>query len=458
MDRQAVHLDEISLRGAVKELLRNFWMILLTAAAVWLGATGVGKLVYSPQYTSSATLAVTERGGGSSYSSLLQMTEMAAVFSEVFESDELKATISTDLGERMEGTLSCSQIEETNLIVLNASASTPRQAYQYIHSALEHYESVSEYVFSNASLQTVQEPSVPESPSNSSRLIRLRNLLTAAGAVGICAVILLFYLFRFTVKTPEGAARQLDGTVQGIIPYEKRGRKKKRKTKEAPLLTSPLVSMDYSEALRRMEARVERHMRRKKQKVLLIVSVGENEGKSTVAANIALAMAEKHKKVLLLEGDLRKPAQHKVFDELSVGRISFSEVLAGKVGWREAAVRNAKNGVRELFQFQPVAEPSRILDLSLLKRLLEEMKQEMDYIIVDTPPTAVAADAELWMQVCDTALLVVREDWSDVRAVNDTVDLIWQSSGDFAGFVLNAFRGKTVRNQYGYGEYAGHER
>ena len=69
-----------------------------------------------------------------------------------------------------------------------------------------------------------------------------------------------------------------------------------------------------------------------------------------------------------------------------------------------------------------------------------------------------AADAELWMQVCDTALLVVREDWSDVRAVNDTVDLIWQSSGDFAGFVLNAFRGKTVRNQYGYGEYAGHER
>ena len=97
MDRQAVHLDEISLRGAVKELLRNFWMILLTAAAVWLGATGVGKLVYSPQYTSSATLAVTERGGESSYSSLLQMTEMAAVFSEVFESDELKATISTDL-------------------------------------------------------------------------------------------------------------------------------------------------------------------------------------------------------------------------------------------------------------------------------------------------------------------------------------------------------------------------
>ena len=70
-------------------------------------------------------------------------------------------------------------------------------------------------------------------------------------------------------------------------------------------------------------------MRRRRQKTLLISSIAENEGKSTVAANLALALAEKHKKVLLVDGDLRRPAQHKVFEENGQDRVSFSQVLKG---------------------------------------------------------------------------------------------------------------------------------
>ncbi len=63
------------------------------------------------------------------------------------------------------------------------------------------------------------------------------------------------------------------------------------------------------------QAKVEYHMRRRHQKVLLVTSITENEGKSTIAANIALALAEKNRKVLLVDGDLKKPAQNKVFEE-----------------------------------------------------------------------------------------------------------------------------------------------
>lgn len=87
--------------------------------------------------------------------------------------------------------------------------------------------------------------------------------------------------------------------------------------------------------------------------------------------------------------------------------------------------------------------------------LVEEWKKEFDYIVIDCSPTAVSTDAEIWMALADTVLLVVREDWADVRVINDTVDMIWQSGKDFAGFVLNAFHREWAAgsSEYGYGGY-----
>lgn len=78
-------------------------------------------------------------------------------------------------------------------------------------------------------------------------------------------------------------------------------------------------------------------------------------------------------------------------------------------------------------------------------------------MIIDCPPSAVSTDAEVWMKAAESVLLVVREDWSDVRVINDTVDRIWQSGCDFAGFALNAFRQEWFSREqsygYGYGGY-----
>ncbi len=465
MNRDIISLDEMNCRGIGLELLHNLWVILLAAAAVWLGATGLGKLFHSPEYTASATLVVSEKGTSSAYSSLTLTTQMAGVFQEVFQSDVLRTLIAEDTGKDIQGTITCEQIAETNLLVLKTTASDPRQAYLFIHSALANYEDVSGYVFANASLEIVQEPTIPSSPSNSSRLINNRILLTFLGAVGMAAVIILFYLFRFTVKTSISAGRQLDGKIQGIIPFEKKGyethagkRPWERKNKKALLISSPLVSMDYSEAGRRVEARIEHHMLKRGQKVLLVTSVGENEGKSTVAANLALGLAEKHLKVMLIDGDFRKPAQYKVFDCNKNNGISLDEVLRGMCDWKEAARRDEQNCIWELFQYKAVPNAPRLMTGEALNDLIEKLRREMDYIIIDCPPTAAAADAEIWMQVADTAVLVVREDWSDVRVINDTVDMIWQSCEDFGGFVLNAFREKGMQSKKGYGyRYGGYD-
>ena len=180
MNRDLFRLDEISIRGLCMELLGNLWMILLAGLSMFFLATGWHNLTYQPQYTSSATLVVTLKGEENTYSSLSLASQMADVFSQVFASDALRQKISEDTGENIAGTITCAPVTETNLMTLSATCDSPREAYLYINSALRNYEAVAGDVFSNSSLQIVQDPQVPEGPSNTSWAMTYRWILTLA--------------------------------------------------------------------------------------------------------------------------------------------------------------------------------------------------------------------------------------------------------------------------------------
>lgn len=459
MKQQDSLLDNVSLEGAVRQVLMNWWVVVFLTLAVFLGSTGLGMLTYTPEYTASSTLVIRVKGSDA-YTSLSQTTQMTAVYSEVFQSTALRNMISQSIGEEVEGSISCSQIAETNLLVLSATSPTPRQAYLFIHSALENYEQVAGYVFTNATLEIVQEPSVPENPSNSPFLIRHRLELTCLAALGTIALIVFIYMMRNTVKQSSSASSLLDGKVAGTIPFEKKqpvGGKRVGKTKigQSLLITSPLVSMNFAEASRRTATRLEAHLQHKQFQVLLVASVQENEGKSTAAANIAISLAEHGKRVVLIDGDFRKPAQYKIFDLQNAKRPSFSDVVAGKLSWEQAIVRNSKGDFLELFQFKALRNPAALLNSQRLADLMKVLRSKFDYIVIDCSPMAVAADAELWMHYADTVALVVRQDCADIRVINDTVDLIWKIAGDFSGFVLNAFQEGRMshENRSRYGEY-----
>lgn len=447
MKEQELTLDSVSLSGALRQIRMNWWVVVCLALAVFLGATGLGMLAYTPEYTAKATLVirVKDTGTDKTYSSLSQTSQMAAVYSEVFQSDALANRIAQSIGEEVEGEITCTSIEETNLLNLEVTSPTPREAFLFIHAALANYEDVADYVFSNAMLEILQEPSAPEEPSNTSLFMQYRLHLTVLAAAGAAALILLIYLMRNTVKVSAKASTLLDGKVLGVVPYEVKqteGGKRTRKRKGVPalLLTSSLVSMNFAEASRRVATRLEAHLQKKKFQVILVDSVAENEGKSTVSANLALALAERGKNVALVDGDLRKPAQWRVFDEQNVKRPSFSDVVMGKAALEDVLVHNPRTGLWEAFQFKAVKNPVAVLNSPNLPAVLDTLRDSMDYIIIDCAPVAAAADAEVLMRHADTTVLVVRQDVSDVRVINDTVDLIWKSSGDFAGFVLNSFR------------------
>lgn len=98
-----------------------------------------------------------------------------------------------------------------------------------------------------------------------------------------------------------------------------------------------------------------------------------------------------------------------------------------------------------------------------MKALIDAGRKKMDYIILDTPPMSVSSDAELMLKMADNAVLIVRQDWTDVRAANDASDTIRQAGVDFTGFILNAFLKEHLwsslrgHSYYGYGRTDGNE-
>ncbi|WP_415967770.1 P-loop NTPase [Faecalitalea cylindroides] len=440
MNRNEMDFGNISFYGILRELKRYLVYIVIFTVSVWLFITGLGQLLYTPEYTVSTTLVVTDKTSENNYASLSLASSMADVMSEIFQSDAMKELVETDIGNTMEGRITCSQVPETNLLVLNIISTDPSSAYAFMNSALTHYSEVSSHVFSNASLQVLQEPSIPTSPSNRPRFSNHKNVLTLAACLGMCVLISFLYIFRYTLKTPTNAKKVLDGTILGVIPFEKNN---KKRSKKALLINLPIISMAYSEAYRRVVSRIEHSLRKKNKQVLLVTSAAENEGKSTCAANIALALQEKGKKVLLIDCDFMKPAQYKIFERRIDKEMN---------GYRSIQY-NEKTHLWELFLSKPVENHINSF-INRLKQMIEYYRSEFDYLILDSSPTKASSDAEVLMDIVDCTLMVVKEDYSDIRIINDTVDLIWQSNSKFIGFVLNSFHEQVIQNNaYGYGYY-----
>lgn len=425
MNQDEINLDSINYRGIIRDLLKNWWIIVLIVISLYLAATGIGKLVYIPEYTVSTTLVVNAQGTSDTYTSLAMANEMADIIKEVFQSDVLLELVENEIGKTNQGTITCNQIQETNLLVLNVTSKDPQNAYQFMNSALKHYDEVSDYVFTNATLQVLQEPSIPITPSNSSKLINYRNYIALLGGVAVTGIIICLYLFRHTLKSSKNATKLLDGRVVGVIPYEKKKRDKHlKKLKQSLLISSPIASMNFVEANGRMSSRIEHHLNKYNYQVLLVTGISENEGKSTVAANICLSFVEKNKKVLLIDGDFRKPAQYKIFDKEVLDTNPLQDVITGKATLKESIYFNKKSNIYELFLYHAVDDPSKLMDVITLKKIIDQLKEQFDYIIIDCSPISVSVDAEVWMEVVDSTILLVRQDWTDIRIINDTVDLI----------------------------------
>lgn len=444
MEERSIQLDEINLHGLVTLLLKNLWVIIAICLSAILCFTAVCKLSHTPTYTSSATFMVSAKDSTSAYNSLTTTQSMASVFVEVFQSNVLREKIQEKMPDQhFDGAINTMTIPETNLLIVTVTSEEPDVSFQALNLLIDNYSAISDYVFANAQLEVIKDPVVPVVPSNPlDTQSRYPLVLLLSGLVAVGGIVAL-YLLHDTVKTPKAARRKIDARLLRTVSHEAKNktlRAKLRRQNNAPLITNPLIKKDFIEDNLSLCSALEYHMRKRGQQVILVTSVGENEGKSTIAANLALGLVEKGRRVALLDCDFRKPALHKIFDvpvdrEKSLASFLFQE----ETDPAPYITENKKHGILLGINQSSGRSVTKLLNNGRLPVLLQRLRSQADYIILDTPPMLAAADAEALAAMVDTTLLVVRADYMPTASINQGLDRLRKSAPDVSGFVLNNY-------------------
>ncbi|MBM6937988.1 P-loop NTPase [Pseudoflavonifractor phocaeensis] len=442
----------------LQRLGRDFLLILAAGLIAAMAALIGIQNLYQPQYTASATLAVSVKS--SSYSSVISnlnmSSEIADTFTQLFESNMFGAIAANQLGvSSLPGTLTASVLPDTNLLVLQVTADDPEDAFRTLKIMLENYDTVSEHVFQNIVLRELDSPSVPQSPSNPVNESKILKMAFLAGAAVMVGILLLVAVGSDTVQTTSGLRRKVDAHLFATIHHEEKNKTLRTKLKRANkglLVTMPVASFHFTEEIYKLGTKVAYAASEGRRKVFLVTSVAENEGKSTVAANIAISLAERKKKVLLIDGDLHKPAQYKLFGHTP--KQELSRIIQGEAP--VAAEYLASWDLYAMFGTQEDCDAAGLLDGDGMEKVLDWARKEMDYIIIDAAPAGLFAEVEQLTDLADATLLVVRQDGVSARHINDTVDRLNQGKAKLLGCIFNDVRSLPFSNDhysYGYEGY-----
>lgn len=183
-------------------------------------------------------------------------------------------------------------------------------------------------------------------------------------------------------------------------------------------------------------------------KKLMVTSSEPAEGKSTISANIAATFAQAGYKTLLIDADMRKPTQHKIFEQRNA--IGLSNLITGRVEILNAIqVTNTEN--LSLLSAGPVPpNPAELLSSSAMTNLLHNFESSFEMIILDTPPVLAVTDSKVVANLVDGSLLVVNASKTHRDKVIDSKTQLEKSEANILGIVLNDVSPKEVGNQYYY--------
>ena len=190
--------------------------------------------------------------------------------------------------------------------------------------------------------------------------------------------------------------------------------------------------------------------------VLMVTSLLENEGKSTIAANLALALAQKHSRVLLIDCDMRKPACHTVLEETDFPH-GLQDLLTDALSPSDCLIQYKKSHLYLLLEKKGSSSSSDLISSERMQTLLRWARKEFDFVILDLPPMSGVSDAESMTKYADASLLVVRQNAATAPAINKAVAALDGGNAKLLGCVLNNVYSTGLFSGQGH-NYSGYDK
>lgn len=449
----------MDLKSWVRALRKYWWIVVVTT----LAAVGVGALVVAQtpnQYASTVTFFVKTPADqiGGAYQGDQFGQKRVNSYVQLIGSQRLADLVLTDSKVNLTSDQLMSRISakgDLNTVLLTATVTdtSPERSLAIADSLSR------QFVDLVATLETPPGSTTPtvtlEVTSAASlnlnavepRPVLILGFAVAVGVLLGAALAALREMLDTTVRSVD-ALRSLTGLpVLGTIGFDDTA-------KDSPLIIDDQSRSIRAEAFRQLRTNLQFVDVDHPVKVVVVTSSIANEGKSSTATNLAVSFADAGRKVLLIEGDLRRP---RVADYLGLeGAIGLTNVLAGQVHIDEVLQPWGKGGLTVLPSGSIPPNPSELLNSQQMNELLEGLKTSFDVIIIDTPPLLPVTDGAIVAAHADGAILVVRYGTTTRAQVTTALGALKAVDANLFGCVLNMAptRGTDAYGYgYGYGYY-----
>ena len=286
---------------------KRMWILGLVFILVFSAAmTFLGHRSHRDYYEAYASFTV--RVSNPLYASVSSYNEKTAqvmqdTFPSILTSNLLQNRVMEELGISHVPSMSVSATAQSSILTLTVRDTDPQRAYDVLNAVIRCYPEVSEFVVGSTVLVLLDESGVPTQPVSAynARYHILRGALV--GLVVWFALVAALALLKNTVHSEDELRKTLNIPCLGLIPAAKITKKMPH-----PLIHKLKSNTGFVESVRLLRLRVEKAMEEEGKKVLLVSSAIPGEGKTTIAANLAISLAKKGKQVLLLDCDLRNPS------------------------------------------------------------------------------------------------------------------------------------------------------
>ena len=294
-------------------------------------------------------------------------------------------------------------------------------------------------------VRVVDFAQIEPKPSKPKKMNILICSIAASFMIGVL-IVFLRRMMRNGVRSSQELEHATDVSVYAKIPESKNRILNDKRHKQTLVESSP--NDQACEAFRTLQTALDFSLS-EEHNVVMVCGLVPGVGKSFVSKNLAAVYAMNGKRVLLIDADMRKGVIR------SSKHAGLTEILSGKVSWREAVTDTRLENLFVLGCGKRLMSPSELLRHDRFKNILAEMKAEYDMILVDTPPVSLVTDAELIYPLVDFALMVVHYGTDSVSQIKESISNLRRYADKPCAFVMNHCEYEPGHYGYGYGYYGG---
>lgn len=437
--------------------LKKLWIpaIIVTAAFAVLFALRA-KMNYTPMYQSRAMFTVSS---GYSSDDILSYSyyydneaakQLAAAFPYMLGTDVMNELVKNELGvSYINGSIRAEAVADTNLFILTVTSSDPQDAYDILEAVIASYPRVALYMVDYSQVIMKSEPTVPTAPYNS---FSWKGSAVKGGMLGLglsCLAALVLAMMRKTIFS--AADLKASANVPILASVARTSAKKRRSGKGTISLTHAGVDPDFVEAMRGLRIKLLRAMTEPGAQVILVTSTLPGEGKTTISANLALSLASSGLRTVLIDTDLRKQ-DTKAAVGVNDTRPGLPEYMTDS-NIKVASMLSPVPGSSLEVICSTAAKRRPPMNAHKLEQLIERLRPDYDYIVLDTPPCGIISDAKFICRCADAIVYVVRHDYASRNQIVDSMQELADQKAKLTGCVLNDTPAVSHSKRYGYGQY-----